>query len=219
MADDPHVGVVGEGAVVGFPDGCVVNAVINVLANTVADAVTNLALLTLKATEWLREAGIESSEIRTTSLRVQDWIDRATQTVTARVASYQLEITVRQLEKLSDYLAGLVSIAGDSLQVQGLQLTLSDPVSLRREARDQAMRDARQRAEQLAQLAGGSLGRVVSVDEGDNVGFRSYRRAVVFAASAGPAPSVPIEPGSMTVICRVAVTYELRDGNSGDGSL
>jgi len=131
--------------------------------------------------------------------------------VTARVASYQLEITVRQLDKLGEHIADLVSVAGDSLQISTLQLTIADPEPLKRDARLQAMTDARDKATQLAAFAGGRLGRIVLINEGSpgaGTPYRGFARASA-ASSAPVIPHLQIEPGSLTVSCRVDVTYEL----------
>ena len=119
----------------------------------------------------------------------------------------QLESIVRQLYKLGEQLAGLVSVSGVSLQIRGLQLTISDPEPLKREARRHAMNDARNKATQLAESAGGNLGRIVSIDEGSSpTGIPYWGFATRAAATI---PQVQVEPGSLTVTCRVAVAYEL----------
>jgi len=213
VAKPAQLAVVGEGTAAGVPDRCIVHAALNVMADTVADAVSRVAALVSQVHDSLKAAGLEPADLRTTSLNVHDFFDHAKQKVTARVASYQLEITVRQFDKLSEHLAGLVSVAGDSLQISALQLTIADPEPLKRDARLQAMNDARDKATQLAESAGGRLGRIVSIDEGSpgaGIPYRGFARA----ASASAAPVIPhlqIEPGSLTVGCRVAVTYELLD--------
>jgi uncharacterized protein YggE len=147
---------------------------------------------------------------------VQDFFDREKQRVTARVASYQLELTIRQLDKLGEHLAGLVSVAGDSLQISYLQLTVADPEPLKRQARFEAMNDAREKATQFAESAGERLGRIVSIDEGPASGVTRYQ-GVATRMSGSPTPVIPhlqVEPGSLTVNARIAVTYEL-SGESG----
>ncbi len=201
--------VVGEGTATGVPDRCIVHAALNVMAETVADAVSRVGVLASQVSDSLKSAGLDPVDLRTTNLNVQDFFDKGKEKVTARVASYQLEITIRQLEKLGEHLAGLVSVAGDSLQIRGLQLTIGDPEPLKREARSHAMNDARNKATQLAESAGGSLGQIVSIDDGSSVTGTPYWG---FAARAAAAiPQVQVEPGSLTVTCRVAVAYAMSD--------
>ena len=208
MAERAQLTVVGEGTATGVPDRCIIHAALNVMAETVADAVSRVGVLASQASASLKSAGLDPADLRTTNLNVQDFFDQGKQKVTARVASYQLEITIRQLDKLGEHLAGLVSVAGDSLQIRGLQLAIGDPEPLKREARLQAMNDARNKATQLAESAGGKLGQIVSIDEGSPQTGIPYR---AFALSAAAIPNVQIEPGSLTVTCRVTVAYELSD--------
>lgn len=210
MAEPTQLSVVGEGTVDGVPDRCIVYAAINVMADTVPDAVSRVGLLSSQVSESLRTTGLAPADVRTTGLSVQDFFDQGKQRVTARVASYQLEVTIGQLTKLDEHIAGLLSVAGDALQIRALHLTIADQEPLKREARVAAMKDARKRATELAEAAGGRLGRTLSIDERSLATDPPYR-GFATRTSASVATHLQIEPGSLTVSCRVAVTYELID--------
>ena len=210
MAEPARLSVVGEGAVVGVPDRCIVHAVLNVMADTVADALSRVGILSSQVSESLKTTGLAPADLRTTGLSVQDFFDHSKQMVTARVASYQLEITVRKLTKLDEHIASLVSVAGDALQIRALQLTIAETEPLKREARVAAMEDARTRATELAEAAGGRLGRTFSIDEGSLPKDPSYL-GFATRASGSAATHLQVEPGSLTVSCRVAVSYELSE--------
>jgi uncharacterized protein YggE len=213
MPERAVVSVVGEGTATGTPDRCIVYASLNAMAESVADAVSQVAALGSQVSKSLRGAGVDAADIRTMNLSVSDVFDQGKQKVTARVASYSVEVTVRQLERLGEHLAQIVSVAGDSLQVRALRLTIADTERLMREARSQAMDDARDKAEQLTASAGARLGRIVSIDEGSATSatpYRGYARTAL-SASSEPIAHLQVEPGSMSVSCKVAVTYELSD--------
>jgi hypothetical protein len=210
MDEPARLSVVGEGTVDAVPDRCIVHAALNVMAETVGDAVSRVGILSSQVSESLKTTGLAPADLRTTGLNVQDFFDQSKQTVTARVASYQLKITIRQLTKLDDHIAGLVSVAGDCLQIRALQLTIADPVPLKRDARVAAMKDARTRATELAEAAGGRLGRTLSIDEGSSAADSPYR-GFATRTSGSVATHLQVEPGSLTVSCRVAVTYELSE--------
>jgi len=213
MAQPAQVAVVGEGTVDGIPDRCIVHAALNAMADTVADAVSRVGVLSSQVSDSLKTTGLAPADLRTTGLSVQDFFDQGKQRVTARVASYQLEITIRQLSKLDEHLTGLVTVAGDALQIRALRLAITDAEPLRKEARVQAMDDARRRATELAETAGGRLGRIVSIDEGSSGTGPPYRGFAARTSASGPpvATHLQLEPGSLTVSCSVAVTYELLD--------
>jgi len=210
MAEPARLSVVGEGTADGVPDRCIVHAALNVMADTVPDAVSRVGLLSSQVSESLKTTGLAPADLRTTGLSVQDFFDQGKQMVTARVASYQLEISIRQLTKLDEHIAGLLSVAGDALQIRALQLTIADPEPLKREARVAAMKDARRKASELAEAAGGRLGRTLSIGERSSATDPQYR-GFATRASGSVATHLQVEPGSLTVSCRVAVTYELTE--------
>jgi uncharacterized protein YggE len=210
MPEPARLSVVGEGTVDGVADRCIIHAALNVMADTVADAVSRVGLLSSQVSESLKTTGLAPADLRTTGLSVQDFFDQSKQKVTARVASYQLKITIRQLSKLDDHIAGLVAVAGDSLQIRSLQLTVADPEPLKRDARVAAMQDACTKAAELAEAAGGRLGRILSIDEGSLATDPPYR-GFATRASGSVATHLQVELGSLTVSSTVAVTYELSD--------
>jgi uncharacterized protein YggE len=82
--------------------------------------------------------------------------------------------------------------------------------ALKAQARDQAMQNARAKAEQLARDAGVTLGRPITIEESD-VGGVTPVRAAPAAADAFAAPaSTPIQPGELQVQTIVRVTWAIQ---------
>ena len=142
------------------------------------------------------------------NVSVLDYRDPGRREVTARLGSYQLNVRVRGLDALSDVVGKLTTAAGDALQNKAMPLMVSDPEPLRREARILAVRDARTKANELAQAAGRQLGSIVSIEEGS--GSATFPKAIRTAAAASSSP-IPVEPGESTVGASVTVTFELDD--------
>jgi uncharacterized protein len=199
---------VGEGRAIGTPDRCLVNAALNVMADSLANAVSQVSVLSSQVLDVLRAEGVESGDIRTTNLAVQDYLDPHERRVTARVGSYQLEITVRDISDVGRLLGTMTKTAGDSFQVRGLQLTVSDPSDLRRTARAEAVSDAKAKAQQLADAASVPLGQVLSIEEIPPTSGASLPRA---SAPGGGGevivPPVVLEPGNVAIISRVTMTF------------
>ena len=152
------------------------------------------------------DAGVARDDIRTMNLSVQDHFDQSQQKVTARVGSYHLQIMVRDLADVSRVLAVLSEAAGDTLQIRSLQLGLKDAEPARREARRQAVRDARERAQDLAGAAQITLGQIIGVEDGDISG---PSRTSAIAASAARTTSMPAEPGQVSIGASVVITYAI----------
>ncbi len=95
--------------------------------------------------------------------------------------------------------------AGDSLRLGGFQLSTADSEAARNDAAARAVKDARSKAERVADAAGVRLGRVVAISEMP----APPRRLATFAAAH--AASVPVEAGSDEVLAHVTVIFEIAD--------
>lgn len=209
MPDQPFIAVAGIGVATGIPDQCKVRVALNCTTESAADALTRCAVLASDAIAAVREIDIEQRDVQTTGISVQDFFDHGKQRVTAKVATYQLEVIVRPIDGVGSVLAVLGSTVGDALQVHGIQLTVQDPEPLKSEARRLAVEDAQKKAGELSQAAGVRLGGILSL-EGDNAQSRGpqlpYAR-VMAASSAGP--TVPIEPGEVSAVSTITITYAI----------
>lgn len=141
METEPRTLVVtGQGTAHGTPDRCLIYLALNAMADTAASALDQVADLATRAVQALRDRGVEPNDIQTANISLGDYHEK--QRVTARVASYSLVVKIRSLEEAGPVLASLSGVAGDSLQVQRMQLAVSDPQVLQASARRDAVVDA-----------------------------------------------------------------------------
>ena len=87
-------------------------------------------------------------------------------------------------------------------EAAGIEFVVSEQSKLLDQARDEAIADARRKADLYAKAAGGSLGKVVTITE---EGAPLPPRPI----AAMRAAAVPVAPGEQTLRAAVAVTYEL----------
>ena len=80
-----------------------------------------------------------------------------------------------------------------------------------KQAREEALRQATEKAEALAKIANVKLGKLVSFSENGYVpSYSVYARGVALDAGFGGAEAAPtVEPGSQEVQVNVTVTYEV----------
>jgi uncharacterized protein YggE len=116
-----------------------------------------------------------------------------------------VDVQVRDLDQLGTLLDAAVAAGANT--ISGIRFVASDDLALTEQARAAAMDDARQKAEQLASLAGASLGPVISLSEG------AAGPTPIFGGdtTAGIGGAVPIEPGTETVSVSLHVTWQLID--------
>ncbi len=181
---------------------------LNVMAQTVSDAFSRVAALANQVVDALHQRGVPEEDMQTQTVSLQDFFDQKEQKVTARVGTYALQVSV-PVGDVGPHLGAVADVAGDSLQVRGLVLTMSDPEPLLTIARRRAVEDARARAEQLAEAAQVRLGSILSIEEGGGRGLRLGPQKVSFTPMA--ASAVPVEPGSAWVNVFVTLTFGLED--------
>lgn len=151
--------VSGNGEINAQPDRASVQLGVQTEAESAQDALQLNSKQMNAVIEALLEAGIEESDIQTQVLRLSPIYNSADEpaarTLTGYRASNMVKVMVRDLNTLGDLLDTAVTAGGNSLD--GIQFELSNQAELETAAREAAMRDAQQKAEQLAELAGVEL--------------------------------------------------------------
>jgi len=125
--------------------------------------------------------------------------------------SHSLFVKLRDIDKASAVLDAAVS-AG-ATQVSGVSFTVENPKDYLAEARVEAIKAARAKAELIAQTAGVTLLRPMMISENEPGDWRVYHaQANVDLASTGwqGAGEASLEPGEVKLSHTVNITYEMK---------
>jgi uncharacterized protein YggE len=207
----PTVSVSGHGEVNVPPDTASVNIGVDIIKPTLDEAQSQATEQANAVITALKDAGIDPADIQTSYYSVnilRDYSENADPTqITGFEVTNQLQVTVRDTDKLGEILDSAVQAGANS--IYGVNFLVSDQTAAASQARVKAVDDARAKAEELAAATGLSLGPVVAISEGaPPVIGPMYGRGGGGAAMAQAA--VPVQPGSTTVAVDVTMTYELR---------
>lgn len=200
----PGVTVVGTGAVHVSPD--VLTAVLgaHVRGPDVQDALRRAE----QALQALRDAliadGVAESDLRTESSSVwrEEGRGDGESAVTVRLT---MRAVLRDLGTAGDVVHRALAAAGDAAQLDSLTFGVTDPAAAAAQARASAFADARRKAEQLATLAGRSLGHVEQVDEVG--GPPPAPRPLARGGAVAMAASLPVEAGDQLVTASLEVHW------------
>lgn len=118
-----------------------------------------------------------------------------------------LSVKLRNLDDAGATISDAAAAGGNATRINGVSFEFSDSDALLEDARERAFAAAKEKAEQYADLAGGSLGNVVSISEG-NTGGGGYPSPMAAQDSAG-SKAVPFYPGSQQVEVTATVVWEL----------
>lgn len=199
-----QVTVVGSGTVQGSPDTLTADVGIEVVAPD-ATAAMNQANDRQKAVlDALSGRGFDAKDISTTSVTVQPQLgDNAA--VTGYRATNNVTVTMRELDAAPGALATVVNVGGNAARINSVTYSIRDDSQLVSDARARAFEDARNRAQQYADLAGLSLGSVLSISEAPEA---NPPRPMPVPQGA-MAADVPLQPGQQTVSFAVTAIWEL----------
>ncbi|WP_223114676.1 SIMPL domain-containing protein [Lolliginicoccus suaedae] len=210
--DGEQVGISmsGSGIVSGTPDTLRATVGVQVERGSVQEALDAANEAAQRVIDAVREGGVADEDIQTERFSINPRYEFDEGPRTRRIAGYevanQLTIKIRDIDSSGSTLDAIARAGGDDAVVNGVGFMLEDNAELLRQARERAFEDARQRAEQYAELAGSDLGEVVSIVE-DQAPSPQPFFADTMSRSAENA--VPIEPGSQDVEVRVTVRWEL----------
>lgn len=207
FANNEGIRVSGSGTVYGEPDTAMFTVGINTVSDDVSEATEESNAVALAITEALLEAGVVETDIQTSSFNVfreNSGSDDGDQQVPQFRVINSITVTVRDTAITGDLLS--LALESGANQVNNLRFTISDAESLRAEARALAVEDARERAEQLAQLAGVELGNPVFIEEFHTGGpMPAARQGMAFSEAS----SVPIEAGELSVSVDVNMIFAI----------
>lgn len=203
-----QVTVLGSGEVQGTPDTLSVNASIEFIAADVTGAMNQTSERQQAVITALVDAGIDRKDISTSEVSLQPQFSGAPenpQTIVGYRASNSIDIKIRQLDAASQTLALIVSTGGNATRINSVNYSIEDDSQLVRDARSRAFNDAKERADQYAQLSGMDLGKVISISEAQG----STPPTPLPSTRGAEMASVPLEPGQQTVGFTVTVVWEL----------
>jgi uncharacterized protein len=170
-------------------------------AQDVAAAVAAVAERTDAVTAALREQGLAAADIQTSSVNVFPQYGDAMRVAGYR-ASHSLSVSTPDLSGFGRLLTAAVNAAGNDLSVEQVSFGVADNTALLDEARRSAFADAREKAVQLAELAGRPLGSIEAVEETYG-GYHPIGRE----SSALAAPDLAVAPGEQTVQASLTVQW------------
>jgi uncharacterized protein YggE len=203
QAAEKLVTVTGEATVAVAPDTAMIRLGVGTQEKTAREASEANARQMTAVLAAIKDTGVADRDIQTSRLSLQPQYDpnkSGTARLTGFQASNQVTVRIRDIDKLPAVLDRAITAGAN--EMSGIEFVVSEQSKLLDQARDEAIADARRKAELYAKAAGAKLGRVVSITE---EGSAPPPRPIQ-ALRAG---AVPIAPGEQTLKAIVTVSYEL----------
>ncbi len=201
------ISVTGEATVSVPPDQAQIDAGVTTEAKTAREASDANNAAMGKVLLALKGASIEEKDYQTSrlSLQPESAPNRSTgpATIVGYRASNRVTIRLRDVSKVASMIDTLVGAGAND--IGGINFTVSQASKLLDDAREQAIADARRKAEIYAKAAGVTLGAPLSISEGGTPVPIPYRRMAV-----GMAAAAPVAQGEETLQVTVAVSWAIK---------
>ncbi|MDA1334807.1 MAG: SIMPL domain-containing protein [bacterium] len=207
------ISISGEGSVFAKPDVGEITITIFKEAQD-PEVVTRLASVASDdVVNFLNDKGIKEEDIKTIGYSLSpryDYTRSNGQVLKGWQVRQSLRVKIRHLDDSGDIIAGATE--NGAHEISSLSFTIDEPDTLEREAREEAIKDAREKAEALASDLGVRLGRIVGFSEGGRGGIyyaeKSYATLDSVGGNAIPSPSIPV--GENEITSNVTIIFELK---------
>jgi len=180
---------------------------------SVSEAQSKAAAAMDKLTKALQDGGVDKKDIQVQHFSIQKVSRWDRDTEKEIIIGYRVSNTVlakiREVEKTGTIIDAATAAGGDLTRIDSISFSVDDPSEYYEEARGKAMKDAKAKAEQLAELGGVKLGKPSYISEGSS---SPVPRSVFEKAAAAPAQDMvetPIFPGEMKISLNVQVVYAI----------
>jgi uncharacterized protein YggE len=193
--------VVGTGSVSITPDRAGFTFGTISQASTAAGALSASAHGVARIVDALHKAGVARADIQTSEVSLSPHTDENGTAVVGYTATDSVAATIRKIADAGDVVDA--AVAAGANQVYGPNLLVSDQDAAYRKALEEAVAEARTKAESLARTAGLPLGHITAISESGE------SPQPVFEATALADSGTRIEPGTQSIQATVSVTFAL----------
>jgi uncharacterized protein YggE len=193
------------------------NVTISVTTNagTAADAASQNATRMSATMSALRQAGIAAADITTQGYSIEQAYDNQGRHRNGFTARNALQVKVNQIGRIGAVIDA--AVAAGATEVSSIQYGSVTMDDTRRAAMTEAVKRARADAALIANAAGGSLGRLISMTSSSNTppGYGRVVSGVVLTAEMSPpAPTNVIAPSDLSAIATAYGRWEFVPGPS-----
>jgi uncharacterized protein YggE len=193
------------GSAEGSADSLVLALGVEVFGASTGEALSSLAAKAGTLTEFLRQFGVADTDVQTTGLWAYptygNYSGAGTPSINGYQASETFSVQVDDLAAAGPLLDGATFAITDALRLQGMTWEMNDDSALIHAARTDAVDRVERQANDLADMAGLTLGEIVAVDEAPASDQMLY--------ASMSAEGIPFNPGILTRFVLVTATYSV----------
>jgi uncharacterized protein YggE len=193
------------------PDIAYIYVGVHTESATATEAVSANTEKTNSVTDAIKQAGVDAKDISTTNFSIypsQQYAPDGKVSGTTYMVDNTVYVTVRKIDGLGNLLDKVVGAGANS--INSIQFDVADKSAAVKEARANAVVDAKNQAQELADAAGVKLGDIQTISFYDN----SQSPSPMYGKGGGggdmASAAVPIQPGQLTIAVTVSINYSIK---------
>lgn len=199
----------GQGSISQVPDLVTISFGVTKSSSTVSDAQnqTNKAINSIL--ENLKNLGVSEKDLKTTNYSINpNYSFEGVAKISGYTVAQNIELKIKDIKKTNDAIDTITARGGNL--VEQVRFGFDDKIKAKLEdkARKEAVDNAKEKAQSLANAAGVRLGKIINVTESQD----NFPRPIPFeSAKAGiqEIPATDITPGENSIEISVTLTYEI----------
>lgn len=202
--------VTGEGKATAVPNTATISFGITKQANTVADAQNQTNSVVKSILASLQKLGIESKDIKTTdySLQPNYNFNSGSQAITGYTVTQTVQVKIQPLDKVNKTLDTLTSNGANLIGQVSFGFDDATAQKLEDQARQDAVKQAKTKAESLAKASGIHLGSIINVTENQAVPSPILMDTAKLGAGEAAVPT-QVTPGENTISTTITLSYQI----------
>lgn len=215
MENEPlrTISVVGSGQVYLVPDVAYIYIGVHSQSENVSTALKDNNEQAKQVSDALKALGVDGKDIQTTSFNIypSQQYEPGTGAVTGTIymVDNTVYVTVRDLDRLGELLDTVVRSGANS--INGITFDVVDKESAQSEARELAMKNAREQAEELARVSDLSLGDIQTISTGYTSSPMAKEMYGIGGGGGMMASSyTPVSAGQLVLSAEVSVAFQVK---------
>jgi len=156
----------------------------------------------------LRQQGIAEKDIYTTQFNIypqRDYANNRPNEIIGFQVDNMVSVTIRDIKIIGKALQTAINAGANN--IHGLNFTISDTETIKRDLRLKAIQDARKQAEDIAAAADIKLGKIITIND-LSMSVPIYRANYDKAAAE---IAVPIQTGELELSAQVEIVFEISE--------
>lgn len=203
--------VSGTGEVAATPDVAILTLGVEAQEKTVKEAQSEAASVMTAVVAALKTNGVADKDIQTQWYNISPvtkWVEETSEQITIGYkVTNMVTAKIRDISKAGTIIDAVAEAGGDLTRINSISFTVDDPTAYYNQAREKAMQDAKDKAEQMATLAGVTLGKPTYISESGGYIPTPYYSKDYYAE--GSSASTSISPGELNITLTVQVGYAI----------